>query len=119
MLNVKGITKGRINDNEICEEHYVLEYSTDAYIRDYGDEHYTYLQDVINTASKLDVICKYVFSDEIDAVSSGYYTVYTQKQFFLIDVDSDEVTKLDYKSISDVHNHVFNLMREYGDTWQW
>ena len=118
MLQVKTINgKNVTKQKEIVTVHYVLEYSTETYLENYGDENYKFMQEAFNTENKLDVLCRYVYSDRIDSVSSEYCVVYTQKQFYLINWESGDITKLDYKSINDVHKYVFSLMTERGTDW--
>lgn len=110
MLTVKTKNGDNVtNTKEIITVNYVLEHTTDSYIADYGEKLYKYLQRTLNTTNKLDTICIYVYSDNEDTFSSEFLVVETNKQFFLIE-SPNKTTKLQFTTLSEIHNYVFNLM---------
>ena len=114
MLQVKTSNGQNVTNTQgFITVNYVLEYSRESYIDDYGEDEYTYIQTRSGIDSQLDVLCKYIYADGEDCISSEFFVVYTNKEFHLIiwEWEGANVIKLGYKSISEVHNLVFSLMK--------
>ena len=114
MLQVKTTNGQNVtHTNEDITVNYVLEYNTESFIRDYGEDDYKFYQKASKLDTKLDVICRYIYCDGEDSISSEFCVVYTNKEFHLIIWEGEKanVIKLGYKSISEVHNLVFSLMK--------
>lgn len=106
----KDVTNENRND-------YVLEYTnTKEYIADYGTEQYEYIQELFKTTETLDTICRYMCyirnenDERFDDVEGGYHFVVQIKgKYLLLDLDTEEITELEYDNIDDVHKYVFSL----------
>ena len=115
MLKVKLLVNGKVVTDTIGEDktqNYVLEYNTDDYIDDYGDEQYKYIQYSFNVDTQLDILCRYMYANNLDCYGSEYFVVFTCGQYLLLNWDTQEVQVMDTHNINSIHKYVLELMEQ-------